>query len=145
MTQAITLRMARENCMLTETVAATKAGIQLRTLRRWERDCSNAERGKFMRLLAVYKLNADHVHIGPEDELLVAQSKFTEIEISKRINRLLDTDPEYAQHFNALTASSQAFIVGMTALMLNTFDSFEDLELTIERIKLDRRLEVNVS
>ena len=75
----------------------------------------------------------------------IVRTEFTVSEVSKRINGILEKDSEYAEMFNALTASRRASIVEVATLMCNTFDSFEDLEQALEQFKMNRGLEGNVS
>lgn len=64
----IALRQARENCRLTEKEAAKQAKIDVRTLRRWEKDDSRAGSIQVWLLLKIYGIGVDHVYSGREDE-----------------------------------------------------------------------------
>lgn len=66
----MTLRMARNNCGLTIDEAAEKAGISLRSLKRWEIDSTRTKMIPALRLLKVYGVSMNHVYFGKEVDAL---------------------------------------------------------------------------
>lgn len=64
--EKLTLRQVRERCGMLQKEAALKAGIGVRTIRRWERDSSRARSDLLFRLLNVYRVSSNLIHIGQD-------------------------------------------------------------------------------
>ncbi|MBB6692337.1 helix-turn-helix transcriptional regulator [Cohnella xylanilytica] len=71
----LTLRMIRENAGKTEQQAAKEAGIDVKTLRRWEKNNRSASLSLFVKLLKVYRVSVSQVYIGSEEEALAEWRK----------------------------------------------------------------------
>jgi hypothetical protein len=65
----ITLKAARENCLLTVAQTSEKTGIPVSTIKRYEVNCYSANMFHIMKLLQLYGISLNHIHCGKESDL----------------------------------------------------------------------------